>query len=113
MSVPTALKITQKDGSVWAVPVSVIARNRADHYKDEFGGDLDRSLKEDTMALFAESEYEIQDWAANNMDWDEVVPHAVKLADAPPLTDDDFQEAWVNGEKELAGSDHFCKNLKD
>ena len=103
MSVPTTLKITQRDGSVWGVPVSVIAVNRAQNYKDEFGGDVERSLKEDTSVLFAEDNYEIKDWAANNMNWDEVAPHAVKLSDAPPLTEDDFQEAWVNGEKELAG----------
>lgn len=95
------LVITQRDGSLWKVPVDLIARSRATHYAPEFGGDVERSLKEDTMPLFEDDDYEIQDWAANNMNWDEVAPKAAQLRGPLPLSLDDFQEAWTNGSKEV------------
>jgi hypothetical protein len=67
-----------KDGTEWAVPIEVIAINRADWYKDEFGDDIERSLNEDTIPLFEESLYEILDWFTNNMDWKDVEKFAVK-----------------------------------
>lgn len=88
--------IKAQDGAIWAVPVDVIARNRAEQYASEFGGDVKRSLAEDTLPLFEADEYEIHDWAANNMNWSDVQASAWKLRD-PPETHTDMQEAWVNG----------------
>lgn len=93
------LTVEQKDGSVWGVPVELVARSRADHYASEFGGDVERSLREDTLPLFEADEYEIQDWAVNNMNWKDFDGHQVKLEDAPP---NDFQDAWMSGEKGYA-----------
>ena len=90
------LTIEMPDGSKWGVPVEVIARNRAAHYAHEFGGDVERSMAEDTMPLFESDDYEVEDWAANNMNWSDVEKQAKKLQAAPVP---DFQEAWVNGEK--------------
>lgn len=92
------LVVTMPDGSKWQVPVLVIARNRAENYKDEFDGDVEKSLKEDTIPLFQESDYDIEDWAANNMDWDEVAQFATRRE---PPEDPDYQEGWVNGETEI------------
>ena len=91
------LVTTMPDGSKWAVPVEVIANNRAKEYADEFDDDIARSLTEDTAPLFEGDEFEIEDWAANNMDWDDVCDHAecIELADC------DYQEGWVNGDKEV------------
>ena len=91
------LRITMPDQSKWDVPVMLIARNRADHYKSEFGDDIERSLAEDTIPLFDSDDYEIEDWASNNMNWDEVKEHAVRAEDGEV----DYQEGWVNGEKEI------------
>jgi hypothetical protein len=106
MSTPDVLSkrllISMPDGSTWAVPVEIIARNRAKNYAAEFGGDVERSLSEDTAALFAVDPYEAQDWAVNNMDWSDVAAHAVKVADRPPLTAEDFQKGWLSGAKEIA-----------
>ena len=44
-------------------------------------------------------EYELQDWAANNMDWDDVKDYA-KKADIEPI-EVDYQEGWINGKKEI------------
>lgn len=77
----------------------VIAKNRAENYKDEFGGDLERSLKEDTLPLFEESDFEITDWACNNMDWSDVEEFAVQaLVEVIP---NNYQEGWMNGDKEF------------
>lgn len=95
------LEVEMPDGSVWGVPVDVIARNRAAHYAGEFDGDIEKSLVEDTLPLFAEDDYEIEDWAVNNMNWTDVAAHAIRLRDAAPMTPDDFQDGWVTGEKSV------------
>jgi len=52
----------------------------------------------DTMPMFDDDSFEVEDWAANNMNWSDVADVAFLLAkpDAP-----DYQEGWVNGEKEV------------
>lgn len=92
------LAVTQTDGSVWAVPVMVIAADRAKHYAHEFDDNVQRSLDEDTMPLFDNDPFEIEDWAINNMNWSDVASHAFKMKEAPPP---DFQEGWVNGTKNV------------
>lgn len=96
------LTVEMPDGSRWCVPVDVIARNRAEHYAHEFGGDVERSLTEDTAPLFDGDDYEVEDWAENNMDWRDVKHLAKKLRDAPST---DFQEGWMNGEKSVVDVD--------
>ena len=98
---PEFLLITQIDRSVLAVPVMEIARNRASNYKDEFGDDLQRSLDEDTVPLFMESNWEIIDWAQNNMNWEDVAGTATVFSQAPTLTSGDKQDAWNGGSKNL------------
>ena len=97
------LTVVQDDGSKWAVPVDVIARSRASHYAHEFGGDVERSLSEDTMPLFDSDDFEIEDWAVNNMNWSDVSHAAFKCEDAPPAN---FQHAWMDGEKGIEDIDH-------
>jgi hypothetical protein len=95
---PKYLTVRQSDGSVWGVPVEMIARNRAEFYASEFDGDVEQSLQEDTLPLFAENPYQIEDWAVGNMDWDDFDGHQVQL---PPPELVDFQRGWVSGEKGL------------
>lgn len=92
------LVIDMPDGSKWAVPVSIIARNRAAHYAHEFDGDIERSLTEDTLPLFQSDNYEVHDWAANNMNWSEVSEQAIEIWDGSAT---DYQEGWMNGEYEV------------
>lgn len=98
------LTMALPDNSVWGVPVQKIAENRACHYASEFGGDLQRSLDEDTLPLFAESEFEISDWAVNNMNWSDFAGYQVKLRNAPALTQEQFQEAWMSADKFIEDS---------
>lgn len=68
------------DGSVWGVPVSVVARNRAEYYAPrDFGGDVERSLKEDTLPLFEAYDNEALDWLRNNMNPCDIANHLVRL----------------------------------
>jgi hypothetical protein len=92
------LRVEMPDGSLWDVPVMVIAWDRAMYYAEndaDTDSDVERSLHEDTLPLFRDEEYEIHDWAANNMDWNDVKEHAVK---ARKPGKPNYQEGWVNGE---------------
>ena len=89
------MTIKMTDGSKWGVPVEMIAKNRASHYAKDFGGDVERSLAEDTVPLFESDDYAIEDWALNNMNWNDFDGHQVKLVDAPTP---DFQTSWIIGE---------------
>lgn len=92
------LTVEMRDGSVWCVPVDVIARNRAEYYAHEFGGDVTRSMVEDTMLLFDSDDYEVEEWAVIFMKWRDVESQAKVLQGAPQV---DFQEGWMNGEKSV------------
>ncbi len=95
------MTVEMPDGSKWGVPVEMIARYRATHYAREFDGDVELSLAEDTIPLFESDDYEIQDWAVNNMNWSDFDGHQVKVESAPLP---DFQEAWMNGNKGFVGA---------
>lgn len=96
--------VAMPDGSRWAVPLMVIATDRAKHYAQEFDGDLERSLAEDTLPLFDADPYQAHDWAANNMNWSDVNGEARIYEPAKPLGDDDFAEGWVNGEYQVVNT---------
>ena len=92
------LTLTMPDGSVWGVPVDIIALNRAAYYAKDYDFDINRSLTEDTNPFFNADEYEIKDWAANNMNWSDFDGYQFKIESATPL---DFQEAWMSGEMNI------------
>lgn len=92
-----SLIVDMPDGLAYAIPVELIARNRAQYYADkEYDGDIAESLRNDTIPLFEEDPYNIRDWAANNMNWSEVKSSAVLLA--KKVDEDLFDDAWINGE---------------
>lgn len=95
------LRVTMSDGSKYDIPVRIIAYNRASYYAEhdsQFDGSVERSLNEDTLPLFKEDNYEIVDWAANNMNWKNVLSTAIRVQ---PAIEIDFQEGWINGDKEI------------
>ncbi len=89
--------IDMPDCLTYCIPVEVIARNRAKYYAHEYDGDVIQSLIDDTIPLFLEDDYEIKDWAKNNMNWKEVEKFAV-IVGKPDIDDYDYQDTWVNGE---------------
>ena len=91
------IEITASDGSIWGVSYNEVALNRAKYYADEFDGNVERSLTEDTLPLFESNPYEVIDWAAGNMDWDDFSKsHLLKKAPEP-----DLDKMWQHGSKRV------------
>ena len=88
------LLVEMPDFSVWRVPVQVIADVYTDYYAERDGQDREK-VKAQTERLFTTYEFEIEDWAANNMDWDEIEPHAVRVS----AGEVDYQVGWESGKK--------------
>lgn len=88
------LLVEMPDFSVWRVPVQVIADSMTDYYVEQNGEDRVMA-KAETEQLFTENEDEIEYWASENMDWDEVKSHAVRVSDG----DADYRDGWINGIK--------------
>lgn len=87
----------------YAIPVMIIAIDRARYYfnKGEYIS-LEQSLENDTLPLFVGDDYEIRDWASNNMNWSDVIDHA-KLISRSKV--DDPQEFWCNGDWYIMSED--------
>jgi hypothetical protein len=95
------LRVTMPDGSKWDVAVRKIAEHRARYYYERSPeqNTFEKSY-EQTIALFEVHGYSIEDWAANNMNWEDVKSAAKKVS-SHPMADEDYQEGWRNGEKEI------------
>ena len=89
--------ITMPYGNKWSVPVLHIALNRAEYFQDEYGGDVEKSLLQDTKPLFEQNEYMIHDWARNNMNWCDVSSVATLVKTATV----DYDAGWACGEYEI------------
>ncbi|AMN31156.1 hypothetical protein [Clostridium perfringens] len=83
--------IEMSDNSVWEIPASIIAENRAKYYetKDENYNDIFQETLDDEELLI--------DWAENNLSWQEVFPHS-KCIKQPQV---DYSDDWHNGEKNI------------
>ena len=79
------------DGSEWDVPAELVAENRANHYSRGERDTIYKTEFDETM----NDHRELADWAANNMDWEDVRDKAT-LHKAGRV---DYQEGWVNGDK--------------
>lgn len=85
--------ITMSNGDVYGVPAEVIADHYAKYYVSLGENYLDNF---DTMiGWFDAIDYEFEDWAKNNMDWDDVKDKAFLLEKAEQKVD--FQDGWING----------------
>lgn len=96
------LYVDMPDGNRYKIPVEMIARHRAEHYANkDYDGDIAESLRDDTIPLFLDDDYEIEDWAVNNMNWDDVKAHATIMPKQNFLDSSVFQEAWIENEKTI------------
>lgn len=94
--------VTMADGSVWSIPVDVIAKNRAEFFVlTGYFETIEESL-EDTIQLFESDDYSIEDWAENNMNWSDVSGIAKMVS---PASNIKFQEGWMNGDKEVVNAE--------
>lgn len=94
------LRVEMPDGSKWDVPCEVIARKRTEYYAGVDGfKEGSREWEEEFKRSM--DDYELEDWASNNMNWEDVQSIARKVADLPP-PEVDYQEGWVNGDNRIA-----------
>lgn len=89
------LRVTMPDGSRWDVPAEFIAKHRARYYVDK---DPKYSYFDKEVKYALEDDYELMDWAANNMNWKDVKEQARIVEEAREV---DYQEGWINGACEV------------
>ena len=87
------LVVEMSDKTRWAIPAILIAQHRAEHYR----GESENAYAEEVEYAMS-YEYEITDWAANNMDWEDVCSHAIQLKESPPA---DYHRDWINAPKSI------------
>lgn len=100
------LIITFSDGSEWAIPAEIIAKQRASYYAlHDIGGTItaeneaeyERIEREETDHAMSDN-YEITDWASNNMNWIDLEKHAVRIAEPKPA---DYASEYINADKRV------------
>lgn len=91
--------VDMPDGSRWGVPMAAVIRNRADFVFTNTPTEVSsEDILEEVATDFMRDHDWALDWAANNMNWSDVVAHAYQ--DRAPAAVD-YQEGWVNGEKRV------------
>ena len=96
--------VTMPDNSLWAVPATVVAESRALYYAridtgDTEGVEFDKVFKEEVEFALNDN-FELIDWAENNMDWDDVKTDAFRVETKPKEVD--YQTGWIQGEKTIS-----------
>ncbi len=92
------LKVRFPNGDLFVVPARVIAEDRAKYYSTVDGYDKGSNEWEAEVQNALNDEFEIYDWAGNNMDWADLVPYAKKIED---LTDLDYEDEWSEAKLEI------------
>lgn len=86
------LVVSFSNGEKWAVPLQVICDSRDENYKDD---------EEDTFKFVTEgglTPYDIEDWAAGNMNWSDLAPYATKINSPTPHFD--YEDGWCSASKD-------------
>ena len=91
------LRVTFNGGETYDVPLMVVARDRADWEADDHGGSAERALAEYVVPLFLANPGEAIEWAACDMNWSDLAPHAVRVAPAVP----DYEDEWPDSLKRI------------
>ena len=99
------IRVTMPDLSKWDIPADFIAKARAKYYADKEGTDSkswNKIYNEEFKYVMEEDGdgYELKDWLANNMNWEDVKKVAKKISEMK-LAYEDLQEGIINGEKEI------------
>jgi hypothetical protein len=91
------LVVGMSDGKRWAIPAMLIAKDRAAYYakldSERGDGEYD-TIYEDELEYTLSDDYELTDWAHNNMNWSDVLAYAVELL--PVNANADYERDWVN-----------------
>ena len=88
---------TFPNGDRYKIPTKIIADDYVKYYLSK-GEQTEKELKEEVDNNFQDT-FEIEDWAFNNMNWEDVENHAVKIEKVKI----DLEEEWGNvGEIEFS-----------
>ncbi|ULJ60819.1 hypothetical protein [Wielerella bovis] len=93
------LFIQMPDGSIWRVPTYIIADHRNAYYDNK--GKDPKETRIETEELFAD-DFELHDWASNNMNWAHVKKYAQQVLSPSNV---DFEEGWANGKYTVSNSE--------
>jgi len=91
------LTVEMPDLKIYAVPVKIIAEDRAKYYAQNDGITYEESLFTDTIPLFDDAD-EIVDWAINNMNWEDIKEYAILIESEPKV---DYESGWIDGTKTI------------
>lgn len=93
-------QIVLSNSETWIIPAEIIAKSRAEYFSslDYHRGDVEskeKAYKEEFDATMNDLDL-LEDWARNNMNWDDVRSEAKLRTDVPEYFD--YENAWVNPE---------------
>jgi len=86
-------RMTMSDGSIWDIPVKIIANNRADSLAHRFRNESRYLALVDTISVFEADYSEIRDWARTHMKWSLVKPWVKYVGNAGEQIDMDSEWA--------------------
>lgn len=97
------LKVSFDDRSEWLIPAKFIAEHMAAYYAERdtgktSGKEYERVFREEFVYTINNDD-EIIDWAANNMNWDDVSHVAEPIPKEP--VDPDYSDEWGISEMEV------------
>lgn len=89
------IQVTFSNGETWEIPASVVAEDRTSYYTKKDG-----LSPADSNAEYRQSmeDYELIDWACNNMNWEDVEGYAKLIRRQAP----NRHLEWVNADKKVA-----------
>lgn len=92
------LLVTFSDGKTWKIPAIKIAEDRARYYaalEARQGADFDAVFQQEREIALADKS-ELLDWAMDNMNWEDVEPHASLHAEEVQTAD--YAAEWTNAD---------------
>jgi len=92
------LKVRFANGDLFAIPARIIAENRANYYADLDGYELNSNEWAAEVITALNDEFEIEDWAGNNMDWKDLEPYAQRIDEDVEF---DYDDEWPDADIEL------------
>jgi hypothetical protein len=72
------IKIRFPNGEIFYISGIVIAESRANYYSDIDDYEIGSSEWDAEVQFALNSEFELEDWMRNNMNWSDIEPHARK-----------------------------------
>jgi len=100
------LYVEMPNGEWWKLPCAIIASDRAMYFSKRYAEKNGLNFEEQQKVYKTEykytmnDEYEIFDWASNNMNWTDVKDFAICVGSSP-LNQREFQKGWINGNKKI------------